>query len=154
MMKKLRLALGSAIILVAFGLPYAQEMVAPQEPSVREVLAIEKPAEKYLEKSRKNDSVDDKKDRESLSIFNYEFARRALGYDTTVQKIQDVYTMAGKTVYGDSMLKKYPNLSDLMGSKALIEIFGEHDGFAKKEQLMELKKQYSSNAWVLGDDSE
>ena len=59
-----------------------------------------------------SDLITDPSDRAKLAIFNYEFAERVLDYNTTSQQVNDVYTLAGKIFFEDTLVDKYDGLAE------------------------------------------
>ena len=80
---------------------------------VAEILSIEKPSKKILDTVSPIASlVTDPDDRSKIAIFNYEFAERVIGYETSSQQINDVYALAGKTFFKQTLVDKYEGLSE------------------------------------------
>lgn len=150
----IRLLLGLVLMVVALGLPYIKDAIPaiplPDGPSITETLNIPMPEIKYLEKSKSLDNVSNKDDRVSLALFTYEFANRVPRYETDVQTYNDIYAYAAKKIYQDTMVGKYDNIREFVGSKALESVLGDRNGYVTDDQKQELSNQFMSHAWVLG----
>ena len=80
---------------------------------VAEILSIETPSQETLDiVTPISDLVTDPDDKSKIAIFNYEFAERVIGYETSSQQINDVYSLAGKTFFKNELVNKYEGLSE------------------------------------------
>ena len=106
-----RAILGIIVILVGLFLPVIQERIPDLTPTPKpddNPLGLVKPDEETLEKvSSIAGLVTDTKDRLNLCVFNKVFAERVKDYSADVQQINDVYTEAGKTFFGETLRGKY-----------------------------------------------
>lgn len=150
-MNNFRIWLGLIIVCLGLLWPNLSELnILPQEPSVRTVLNMEKPELELIAELEAIDNVNDPLDRDRMSIFAYEFAKRAPGYNIESQTLLDMYGQAAKDSFGDSVKGKYDK--NLLGSDAIRAIIGNKESFLDKETTEELSKRFSGTAWVLGDE--
>tara|TARA_B100000131_G_C18065527_1_gene592311 strand:- start:558 stop:1019 length:462 start_codon:yes stop_codon:yes gene_type:complete len=92
--------------------------------------------------------VTDPTDKAKLAIFNYEFAERVIKYDATSQDINDVYTLAGKIFFKDTLVNKYKGLSETI-TEMIVECIGEEDHVLTTEEKNKLHDYFMGVAWVL-----
>ena len=92
--------------------------------------------------------ITDPSDRAKLAIFNYEFANRVQNYNTNSQQVNDVYTLAGKNFFGDTLVDKYDNLSS-----ELVEIFKQilsaDNHTLSNDEKKRLHDYFMGIAWVI-----
>lgn len=151
MNKNLRFLLGVAIIAVAFSLPYFKGSVGPSPDSVAKKLKLEKPvAELVTKNSPIYKIVTDQKDREKLSVFFYVFSERLPKYETNVQKIDSIFTSAGKEVFDGNMRGKYKDLSPFI-TTTMTESLGDRDGLATKDERKKLSNNFNAISWILSE---
>ena len=126
--------------------PYVPDEPTPLPPNPPTV-DIEKPSSEILLKVEPVSAVvTDREDRIKLAIFNLEFSQRISSYKTTVQKTNDVYTLAAKIFFKDSLVGKYDGLSE--GTISLISDTTTNDDHAlSQEEKTELSKKFSGLAW-------
>ena len=110
-------------------------------------IGVEMPSEEILIKVKSiSNIVSERQDRVKLAIFNLEFSQRISSYKTTVQKTNDVYTLAAKIFFKDSLVGKYDGLSE--GIISLISDTTTNDDHAlSQEEKTELSKKFSGLAW-------
>ncbi len=119
----------------------------PQPPA--KILNIDKPTEDVLNRvSLFSDIITDPSDRAKLAIFNYEFANRVLAYDATSQQTNDVYTLAGKKFFKDSLVDKYDGLAENIVD-LLEEILGQENHTIDTKEKEQLHKYFLAVAWTL-----
>lgn len=92
--------------------------------------------------------VTDPTDKAKLAIFNYEFADRVIKYDASSQNINDVYTLAGKIFFKDTLVDKYKGLSETI-TGTIVECIGEEDHILTTEEKNKLHDYFMGVAWVL-----
>jgi hypothetical protein len=154
MNKHFRFLLGTAIIACGLFLPKFESVFVPSEPEARVVLSIDKPSSELLSLHSGIDKVvTEKKDREVLSIFNYEFSKRLPQYETTVQNYNNVYTYAAKEIFGDSLKGKYDGLGEYL-TKSFQTTLGDKDGFVTDKERKELADKFKTYSWILGGTNE
>tara|TARA_R110002012_G_C11544554_1_gene601778 strand:+ start:607 stop:1059 length:453 start_codon:yes stop_codon:yes gene_type:complete len=142
-----------AIVLISLGL-FSESLLGYTTTikfgeTTPEVLRIKKPSAKAISSSSNiNDIVTDKNDRIKLAIFNYQFANNVISYETTVQKANDVYTLAAKNFFGTELAGKYEGLSEMIIS--LIEGTTTNDDHVlTRDEKQELHDKFSAVAWNL-----
>lgn len=159
MKNKLRLFLGIAIIILGCSIPslekLATPLLTPREPSIREVMSIERPQDDLRAGALKLDEiVTDKKDEEALAVFNREFADRVSEYDTKGQAVLGIYSAAGEMVFDKELQEKYDGKIKAIVEEAFREILVDYDTQITDEQREALKKKFNSLAWVLGGEED
>lgn len=118
------------------------------EPSV-EILNIEKPSDIVISKVKVfSDLVTDPTDRAKIAIFNYEFAKRVIGYETSSQQINDVYSLAGKIFFKKTLVDKYDGLAEEIVSLLKYIITDENHEVSMQEKN-KLNEYFMGVAWVL-----
>ena len=141
-----RLLIG--IVLVLVGVLWGN---TPDAPDDKPQIIIEKPdkvlADKWSETSR---SITDPSDRIQLCVFNKTFADRVVKYEANSQQVNDVYVLAAKEVFGDSLKGKYEMLS-ADTKKAMISILGEENHNVVESEKRELSKVFMAFAWNLNN---
>ena len=121
----------------------------PEPNPAAEILNIEKPTEQILKDVNVfSDIVSEPSDRAKLAIFNYEFAERVVGYDTSVQQVNDVYSLAGKIFFQRKLVNKYEGLSDNL-KRILEKILTEENHLVTPEEKQSLNEYFMGIAWVL-----
>lgn len=121
----------------------------PTPEPVVEILNINKPSDEVIARVKVfSDIVSDPTDRSKLAIFNYEFAKRVVGYETTVQQVNDVYSLAGKTFFQNSIVNKYESLSENI-TDLLEEIITDENHVVSMEEKNKLNEYFMGVAWVL-----
>ena len=119
------------------------------EPPPAKILNIDKPHEDVINRVEVfSELVTDPSDKAKLAIFNYEFAERVLDYNTTSQQVNDVYTLAGKMFFKDTLVDKYDGLAEEI-VKLLKEIMGDDNHSLKEFEKAELNEYFMAVAWVL-----
>jgi hypothetical protein len=117
-------------------------------PSIA-ILNIEKPKQEVINRLNVfSKLITDPTDRAKIALFNYEFAKRISSYETDVQQINDVYSLAGKIFFQTSLVNKYDGLADNIIS-LLEEILTDENHIVTKEEKMKLNEYFSGIAWVL-----
>jgi hypothetical protein len=112
-----------AVLLIMYGI-FGNSLFTPNKPVVPtppppspvvSILNIDKPTDSVLAKVQKfSDLVTDPTDRAKLAIFNHQFAKNVLAYEAHLQQVNDVYTLAGKSFFKDSIRGKYKELPDMI----------------------------------------
>lgn len=112
-------------------------------------LKIEKPSEKIIIEIKPIvDIVTDKNDRIKMAIFNQEFAKRLLKYDTDIQKANDVYVLAGEFYFKNELKGKYPQLADSIVSM-IKAITGDDNHILSQEEKQIISDKFMGLAWSL-----
>lgn len=127
-------------------------VVIPVKPEVA-IIDIEKPSEDVLERVEIfKDIITEEQDRQKIAIFNYEFAKRVIGYETTSQQINDVYSLAGKIFFSNSIVGKYDGLAENI-VKLMEDTLTNENHAVSTEEKMRLNKYFMGLAWVLINDT-
>jgi hypothetical protein len=92
--------------------------------------------------------ITDPTDRAKLAIFNYEFANRVGSYSASSQEVNDVYTIAGKTFFNNTLVDKYNGLSESL-TDLLKEIIGDENHELTQNEKNKLSEYFLGIAWVL-----
>lgn len=139
-MKKNSFLLWSGLLLIAFA------FFAPViRPDNQITIDIPSPTS-IISDEIKNISniVTDNEDRAALCIFNKIFADRLVTYETTQQQLNDVYVIAAKQMFGESMKDKYDEL-DLILLNAIRQVTGDDTHTLSEEE----KTQIQSNFYAI-----
>jgi hypothetical protein len=113
------------------------------------ILSIDKPHEDVINRVEIfSKLVTDPSDKAKLAIFNYEFAERVIDYNATSQQVNDIYTLAGKIFFKDSLVDKYDGLAEEI-VKLLKEIMGDDNHALREFEKAELNEYFMAIAWVL-----
>ncbi len=113
------------------------------------ILKIESPSQEVQDRVAVfSDMITDPSDRAKIAIFNYEFANRVLDYSATVQNVNDVYTLAGKTFFSESLVNKYEGLAQEIVS-LLSECMGEEEHSITADEKVKIHDYFLGVAWSL-----
>jgi hypothetical protein len=92
--------------------------------------------------------VTNKDDRIKLAVFNYSFSKRINKYNTDTQKINDIYVLAARYFFEDSMKDKYDTLPEEL--KTLFKtVVGEDNHTITAEEKVALQNVFGGLAWRL-----
>tara|TARA_Y100000310_G_scaffold342927_1_gene448277 strand:- start:1479 stop:1919 length:441 start_codon:yes stop_codon:yes gene_type:complete len=146
MSNKIRLLIGLVLVLIGvFG------NSIDITPDVKSPIDISKPTEslvnQWLETS---DSITDSKDRLRLCVFNKTFAERVVEYEAEAQQVNDVYVLAAKEVFGDTLRGKYDKLTPAIQS-AMGDILGDENHDIIEPERGDLNKTFMAFAWCLNN---
>jgi hypothetical protein len=113
------------------------------------ILNIEKPSDDIISLvTPVSRLVTDPTDRAKLAIFNQEFSNRIVKYETDNQKVNDVYILAAKKFFKESIKDKYENLDT-----SLIDLFvgvvSNENHLLSQEEKEKVSKIFSGLAWSL-----
>ncbi len=142
-----------AIVLLAysvlgFNVDLTNINIIPLVPTPN-ILNIEKPSEPILSISNNiSDLVIDQDDREKLAIFNYEFSKRILAYNTDCQQVNDVYVIAGKLFFRSTLADKYDGLAESI-TNILDSVVGDDNHQLSKSERKALHKYFEGVSWAL-----
>lgn len=148
-----------AIALIVFGLfgfglldkldrPLPNPSPAPT-PAPEAILVIDRPSDDIINKSKAySDLIVDPTDRAKIAIFNYQFATNVLNYKTNLQQLNDVYTLAGKSFFSNSLVGKYKDLSTMIVN-SIEEITTSENHVLTDEEKRKIHDQFMGIAWVL-----
>ncbi|NDD83584.1 hypothetical protein EBZ38_04780 [bacterium] len=121
----------------------------PSPPPSVAILNIDKPTEAILSKVQKfSDLITDPTDRAKLAIFNHQFATRVINYETNVQKLNDVYVLAGKNFFKDSIHGKYKELPDMI-INLIKDTTTDENHILTNDEKNQISQNFMGVAWVL-----
>jgi len=124
-------------------------MITPEPNPASEILDIDRPSDNVIKDvSVFSDLITDPSDRAKIAIFNYEFAQRVLKYNTDVQQVNDVYSLAGKLFFKQTLVDKYEGLSGNI-KRILQQILTEENHILTQEEKQSLNEYFMGIAWVL-----
>jgi hypothetical protein len=139
------------LLLVAYGLfePNLRNIHLPVLPEPVAILDVEKPNEEVMQTvSGLASLVTDSKDRAKIAIFNYEFATRVKDYNTDLQKVNDVYTLAGKTFFKEEMVGKYNGFGDGL-IKLISSLVSDDNHDLTQEEKNKISDYFMGLCWTL-----
>lgn len=143
-MKKNNILLGVGILLVVFAVFSGKTM-----PNNTIDIDIPRPISDVSE-SIKNIStiISDKDDKIELCVFNKVFADRVINYDTDQQKLNDVYVLAAKNMFGDSLRDKYNGLDEIIRD-AIRSITGDDNHELTNDEKSDIQTNFYAISWYL-----
>ena len=119
------------------------------EPKPVAILNIDKPSENVLSRVERFSSlITDPTDRAKIAIFNHDFANRIKNWQTNNQQVNDVYTLAGKIFFQESLVNKYQGLSTSI-TDLLKELLTDENHLLSEEEKNKVSEYFSGIAWVL-----
>jgi len=122
---------------------------SPTPNPTSEILDVEKPSENILKDVQAfSDLITEPSDRAKIAIFNYEFAERILTYNSTVQQTNDVYSLAGKIFFKNSLVNKYDGLAEKI-QNILESILTEENHILTIEEKKQINQYFMGIAWIL-----
>jgi len=118
-------------------------------PPPAKILNIDTPPEDVQSRVKVfSDLVTDPSDRAKLAIFNYEFASRVLDYTASVQQVNDIYSLAGKTFFKGDLVDKYDNLAEEI-IKLMERSLGKENHNLTQEEKQSVHDDFMGVAWSL-----
>ena len=118
-------------------------------PPPAKILNIDTPSEDVQSRVKVfSDLVTDPSDRAKLAIFNYEFASRVLDYTASVQQVNDIYSLAGKTFFKGGLVDKYDNLAEEI-IKLMERSLGKENHNLTQEEKQSVHDDFMGVAWSL-----
>lgn len=113
------------------------------------ILTIDIPSEDIKNYVKKFSTlITDPTDKAKLAIFNYQFATNVKTYDATVQQVNDVYTLAGKTFFKDTLLHKYNNLAQMI-IDTIQQVSSDENHTLSTEEKDKISEYFMGIAWAL-----
>jgi len=113
------------------------------------ILDIKTPTEEIRDRvAIFSELITNKEDREKIAVFNYEFSQRIVGYETTSQQVNDVYSLAGKIVFDKTLVGKYEGLAENI-VKLMEEILTDENHSVNQEEKEMLSQYFAGIAWTL-----
>lgn len=112
---------------------------------------IPKPSETMESKfSNIKNIVREQEDKINLCIFNKIFADRIKNYSIDQQQLNDLYVMAAKDFFGESLKNKYDGLDNFLVS-AINEVVGEEVHQLNEDEKSQLQNRFYAIAWILNN---
>ena len=143
----IRLLIGIALVLV--GVFWGNTPEAPPDDKSR--IVIEEPEKVLIDQwSELSKSIIDPSDRIQLCVFNKTFADRVVNYKADAQQVNDVYVLAAREVFGDSIKGKYEMLGPDI-QKAMTLALGEENHNVTESDKQKLSKMFMAFAWNLNN---
>ena len=120
-----------------------------QIDEVGSIIELQQPSEDIIGKVKPvANLVTDVEDRAKLALFNYEFAQRVPGYDTDVQKLNDLYVNSAEKFFASSLKSKYGNLSEEV-EKLFETVTSEDNHNLDDSEKQSLKELFLGLSWLL-----
>lgn len=143
-----------AIALIAFGIFGFSfldilDVPTPKPTPYVSILTIETPSEEvknYVQKF--SNLITDPTDKAKLAIFNYQFATNIKNYDATVQQVNDIYTLAGKQFFKDTLVGKYKNLSQMI-VETIQSIASDDNHTLTNDEKNKISEYFMGISWSL-----
>jgi|LakMenEpi03Aug12_release.lakeMendotaPanAssembly.Ray.scaffolds.fasta_scaffold00240_64 hypothetical protein len=121
------------------------------EKDVTPSLGIQKPTDAIAQQvSKITNIVTNDTDRLNLAVFNKVFADRIISYDIDTQKLNHLYTLAGKYFFGDSLKDKYADL-DIFLINSIIDTVGDKNHILSDNEKLLLQEKFYGIAWYLNN---
>ena len=137
-------------VYAVFGLSWIDfdwSSIVPQPQ--QEIIQVDKPSQEIIDEVQViSDIISDPSDRAKLAIFNYEFANRVLGYDTTSQQLNNVYALAGKNFFESKLVNKYETLSDEL-VRIFEKVLSTDNHRLSQDERQEIHDYFMGIAWVI-----
>jgi hypothetical protein len=141
-----------AALLIAygvFGLDFLKYIPAPTPPEPVVILNVDKPSQEVMDSVKSLSSfVTDPSDRAKIAIFNYEFATKIKGYETNLQQVNDVYTLAGKIFFKEQLVGKYNGLGDGI-TKLISDLVSNDNHDLTQTEKDKVSEYFMGLAWSL-----
>ena len=119
------------------------------KPAPAKILNVDTPSEDVQKRVQIfSELVTNPDDKAKLAIFNYEFSQRITEYKTNAQNVNDVYTIAGKTFFQQSLVNKYEGLNEEIVS-LLTECMTDENHVLTQDEKNNLHEYFMGVAWVL-----
>jgi hypothetical protein len=139
------------LLLITYSLfePNLKNIHIPIIPEPVAILDVEKPSEEVMQAVKGLASlVTDPKDRTKIAIFNYEFATRVKDYNTNLQQVNDVYTLAGKTFFKEELVGKYNGFGDGL-TKLISDLVSDDNHDLSQEEKNKISDYFMGLCWSL-----
>jgi hypothetical protein len=141
-----------AALLIAygiFGLDFLKYIPVPTPPEPVVILNIDKPSQEIMDSVKVLSAfVTDPSDRAKIAIFNYEFATKVKGYETNLQQVNDVYTLAGKIFFKEELVGKYKGLGDAI-IKLISKLVSDNNHDLTQTEKDQISEHFMGLSWSL-----
>ena len=145
-----RLLIGVVLVLVGVFWEDIKNSI-PEIPDNKPIITIDTPENSLVDQWTETcKSIKDPKDRVRLCVFNKVFADRVVGYNADAQQINDLYVLAAKEVFGDSIKGKYDKLGPA-AQESMVSILGEENHIITESEKQNLNKAFLAFAWCLNN---
>ncbi len=119
------------------------------KPAPAKILNVDTPSEDVQKRVQIfSELVTNPDDKAKLAIFNYEFSQRITEYKANAQNVNDVYTIAGKTFFQQSLVNKYEGLNEEIVS-LLTECMTDENHVLTQDEKNNLHEYFMGVAWFL-----
>lgn len=143
-----------AVLLIMYGifgnsLFYNPATPVTPKPEPVAILNVDRPTDTVIAKVQQfSDLITDPTDRAKLAIFNYQFAKNVRSYETDLQKLNDVYALAGKNFFQDSLKDKYDNLPEMI-IELIKDTTTDDNHVLTQSEKDQISENFMGVAWVL-----
>ena len=145
-----RLLIGVVLVLVGVFWEDIKNSI-PEIPDNKPIITIDTPENSLVDQWTETcKSIKDPKDRVRLCVFNKVFADRVVGYNADALQINDLYVLAAKEVFGDSIKGKYDKLGPA-AQESMVSILGEENHIITESEKQNLNKAFLAFAWCLNN---
>ena len=145
MNSNLRIVLGLSLVFVGFFWNSIQERIPDFVPN-KVTINIEEPTEDIKLKTDFASIVTDSEDKIKLTCFNKVFSDRCIDYKATNQDVNDVYGLAAKNFFGESLSSKYYGYGDNL-VKTMKDVIGDEVHQLTDEEKNRLSEAFIGLAW-------
>jgi|688.fasta_scaffold30705_3 hypothetical protein len=112
-------------------------------------ISIKRPSEDVIEKvSPISQIVKNKTDRVQLAVFNKQFAERVVNYNTDLQQLNDLYTLAGEYYFENKLKGKYEDLANKI-SNLIASVTTDDNHILLEEEKKKLSEIFMGLTWLL-----
>ena len=148
----IRTLLGLTLVILGLFWNELQERIPDFTPIPEPTIVVNEPSEEIKEKvSSIATLVTDDNDRINLAVFNKIFSNRCTSYEATNQEVNDIYTLAGRNFFQDTLKGKYEGLSKSLTDLMKAELGAEVHELSEKEKA-DLSKVFNGLAWSLQEN--
>jgi len=145
MNSNLRIILGLSLVFVGFFWNSIQERIPDFVPD-KVTINIKEPTEGIKLKTDFSSVVTDSEDKIKLTCFNKVFSDRCIDYKATNQDVNDVYVLAAKNFFGESLSGKYDGYGDNL-VKTMKDVIGDEVHQLTDKEKKELSETFLGLAW-------
>jgi hypothetical protein len=119
------------------------------EPTPDAKLEIENPGDQIVNRVKPvADLVTGEEDRLRLAVFNDIFSQRCIAWKAEAQQVNDVYALAGKNVFGDSMRGKHEGYGEGL-NEIMKSVLGTENHEVTDEEKQKLSQDFKGLAYSL-----
>ena len=125
-------------------------LVPDVNPEPTAIIEVEKPSDEILNSVVGfGKLITDPTDRAKIAIFNYEFANRITRYATDLQQVNDIYALAGKHFFNQTLVDKYDGFSEMIVKTIERSCGGSDNHILSEKEKQTLKNNFLGISWVL-----